>query len=348
MATTDETAAGLTGRIRAYPITAFFLIAVGLSFALLFPAVFIPQQSTLSQIVMFYVSRLGVYSPVLAGMIVSYISLDRTGQAPFLKRLPVLLIVWAIALVIQALDLNRMSGGNVGLPLLVLVSAPVALLPAFVISSATAGTRGVQEMLSTLVRPRGLLVYYLIALLAFPVIHYVGIVITNAMAGGDWLPDVSRSGGLGTTLPIAFLAVLFYSGGINEESGWRGFAQKRLQVKHSPLVVNLALWAFLVIWHIPNDIVQYADGGYWLVRFGLYPFITIIFGWIFNRTRGCILVPALFHASMNSMNLLGDVLPMTTAGNIVLIGVAILVVLLDRMWRKLPEGHAAVHQPSSI
>jgi membrane protease YdiL (CAAX protease family) len=150
------------------------------------------------------------------------------------------------------------------------------------------------------------------------------------------------------TFFITFLAVLLYSGGINEESGWRGFAQKRMQARYSPLVANLILWFFLVIWHIPNDIVQYRNGDYILVRIVLYPFITILFGWIYNRTRGSILAPAIFHASMNAMNPLMEVFPMTLAGIILLVGLVIFAIIADRMWQKLPGDHPAVYQDETI
>lgn len=54
-------------------------------------------------------------------------------------------------------------------------------------------------------------------------------------------------------------------------------------------------------------------------------------------------MPVLFHASMNSMNQLGDVLPMTTAGNVILIALTLVVIRADRMWQKLPAVHPAVH-----
>ena len=133
-------------------------------------------------------------------------------------------------------------------------------------------------------------------------------------------------------------------GGVNEEGGWRGFAQQRLQARSSPLVANLLLWVYLVVWHIPNDIIQYSGGGYQLIRIGLYPFITILIGWVYNRTRGSILAPALFHASMNSMNTLVNVLPMTNSGNILLVLFAGFAILFDHMWKKLPSDHPVVYQ----
>lgn len=158
---------------------------------------------------------------------------------------------------------------------------------------------------------------------------------------------MSQGADLAFTIFISFFSVLLFSGGINEESGWRGFAQKRLQAKYSPLVACLMLWFLMVIWHIPNHIVQYQHGGYLLVRIALYPFITILFAWVYNRTNGSILAPAVFHASMNSMNPLMGVFPITTAGNILLVGLAMVAVVSDRMWRRLPEGHPAVYQDNA-
>ncbi|HEY5670022.1 MAG TPA: hypothetical protein VIS10_08465 [Anaerolineales bacterium] len=109
-------------------------------------------------------------------------------------------------------------------------------------------------------------------------------------------------------------------------------------------MANLLLWIYLVVWHIPNDIMQYAGGGYLLIRIGLYPFITILFGCVYNRTKGSILATALFHASMNSMNTLQAALPPTDAGSVLLVAFAILAIFFDRMWKKLPSEHPAVYR----
>ncbi len=49
---------------------------------------------------------------------------------------------------------------------------------------------------------------------------------------------------------------------------------------------------------------------------------------------------------MNSMNPLMGISPITTAGNVMLIFFAIVVVSADRMWYKLPKDHPAVYQES--
>jgi len=199
-------------------------------------------------------------------------------------------------------------------------------------------------MLATLIRPKGSIVYYLVALLTFPFIHIVGTGITNVLQGNPWLPQLSQVSGLSFTLLITFLFVVFFAGGINEESGWRGFAQTRLQAKFSPLVTAFIMWFCMVIWHIPNDLLQYQQGGYLMIRIVLYACITILFTWMYNRTNGSILAVVIFHASMNSMNPLMGIFPITAAGNILLVGVTVVVVVTNRMWRRLPKDHPAVYQ----
>lgn len=335
----------LTVWIKRHQIVAFFLVGIALCFGTLFPVVFIiPQEDTLGQILSLYLARIGVYSPVLAGMFVARVIQPDRQQVPLTRRLLVFLPVWVIAEIIHIANLQLTVQPGTSLVVLIVLSLPVALLPAYVISSAYSGAAGVKQMLSTLVRPKGSIVYYLVALLTFPVMHIVGTGITNVLNGDAWFPRISQGADLAFTLFITFFSALLFSGGINEESGWRGFAQRRLQAQYSPLVANLILWFLMVIWHIPNDIVQYRDGGYLMVRIALYPFITILFGWVYNRTRGSILAPAIFHASMNSMNPLMGVFPITTAGNIMLVGIAVVAIVYDRMWCRLPGDHPAVQQ----
>ena len=334
--------------MKAHPILSFFALTLVLLYSLLFPAFYLYQRGlanqTLLQILILYISRLAVYSPVLAGMLITRWTLPVRSSVSASKRCLTFGIVWLIALVISSLDLKRNNPDpTVGLVPMLIISIPIAILPAYVVSSAFSRVGSLREYISTLVRPRGNLIWYLVALLTFPVLQILGLAITHLLTGKPLFSNVQLSPEILVSTVVTFASVFFYSGGINEESGWRGFAQRRLQANYSPLVTNLLLWVYLVIWHIPNDIVQYREGGYLLFRIGLYPFITILLGWIYNRTRGSILAPALFHASMNSMNTLQTSIPVTNAGSVLLVLFAIFAVFYDRMWKKLPTDHPAVY-----
>jgi membrane protease YdiL (CAAX protease family) len=339
----------LTELIKRHQLEAFFIIAIAIMCGLVFPAIFlIPKENTLGQIIGYYFARIGVYSPVIAGILVTRVTKSPKHKVPFIRQLMFLLPVWLVALIIQMADLKLNASSGIPIIGLIILALPVSFLPTWVVSSALSGPDNVRRMLNTLIKPGGNFIYYLIAMLTFPFVQIVGTVITNIIHGQTWFPDMRPVTGLAYTVFITFFSVLFYSGGINEEAGWRGFAQKRFQAKFSPLITVFLLWFLMVIWHIPNDIVEYQNGGYLLIRFGIYPFITILFSWIYNRTNGSILTVALFHASMNSMNPLMEIFPVTTASHIMLIIFAITVVFTDRMWRKLPEDHPAVYTENLV
>ena len=205
--------------IKEHPIGAFLLIALLLCFGSLFPAILLPQTGIFSQLLTFYLARLGAYSPVISAIIVTSICQRDRQRAPFLRRICVFLIAWLIALLVHVADLRLTAPVDVGLPALALLSAPVACLPAYVISSALTGSLDVRHMLSTVVKPRGHYAYYLIALLAFPVIHILGLAITDAFRGNASYPDANAVASLGFIPFITFFSVLLFSGGINEECG---------------------------------------------------------------------------------------------------------------------------------
>jgi uncharacterized protein len=339
----------ILNRMRSHPIISFLSLALVITWGLLIPVFVLYQtgfvnQSDLTDVLLLYTARLAVYGPVLAGMIVTRWIPPEKSPGSARKRWLTFGLVWISALVVSALGLQQESASNTGLIPLLIISIPIALLPAFVFSSAFSNVTSLRDYLSTLVHPRGYFIWYLVALLTFPVAHLLGVVITNLLDSKPLLFTVHFTPRSLLAALIAFASVFFYSGGVNEEGGWRGFAQRRLQAYCSPLAANLLLWAYLVVWHIPNDIIQYREGGYLLIRIGLYPLITILFGWIYNRTRGSILAPALFHASMNSMNALVSVLPVTDAGSILLVLFAIVAILFDRMWKRLPFENPAVYK----
>lgn len=335
----------VTELVKRNPVMAFFGVATTICFAMLFSAIyFVPQDKTMGQILSYYLVRVGTYSPIIAGIIITRTLNSGGPKVPLADIIKISFPVWLIALAVNIANLKLTTAPDASLTGLLILSVPVSLLPAWVITSAYSGTGGVRKMLGTLVKPGGQIIYYLIALFAFPVFIIAGLVITNAWNGDPLFPDISQSENLLLNILITFFYVIFFTGGLNEESGWRSFAQIRLQTKYSPLVTAFILWFFMVIWHVPNDIIQYQNGGYLLVRIGLYPFITILFSWIFIRTNGNIWPVVIFHASMNAINPLIGVFNMTTAGNIILVVFAIGVVIYDRMWRRLPRDHSAVYQ----
>ncbi len=293
---------------------------------------------------MFYLGRIGVYGPVLAGIIVTRVAAPEWDERGRDARWIAFLATWILAWVVSCLYVRRLASGEIGLAAVIVLAALAAMLPAFVVSSVFSKVSSLRCYLSTLVRPRGNLVWYLVALLTFPAIHVLGNGITRLVSGGS----LQSSGGVGIDLIgltiLEFLSVFFFTGRINEESGWRGFALPRLQASHSPLIANLILWFFWAVWHLPIDLMEYSREWHFTNRVVLLPFVTILFGWVYNRTRGSILAVALFHASMNATNVLMEVFPITNAGHALLITLGLFAILYDRMWEKLPADHPATYR----
>ena len=61
------------------------------------------------------------------------------------------------------------------------------LLPAWVLSSAYARTPGIRKQFSTILRPRGHLLWYLVAIFAIPIADFLGAEITRLLGGPDLL-----------------------------------------------------------------------------------------------------------------------------------------------------------------
>ena len=100
-------------------------------------------------------------------------------------------------------------------------------------------------------------------------------------------------------VPERFLFIFLFIG-LGEEPGWRGFALPELQRRYSPLLASLILAPIWAIWHLPlvgNEFPWPIVPVFLLSLFGA----TFMLTWFFNRTNGSVLLPMLFHATVNSV-----------------------------------------------
>ena len=80
-----------------------------------------------------------------------------------------------------------------------------------------------------------------------------------------------------------------------------------------------------------------------MVNNALIVLSSIITGWFYNRSKGNILVAGFIHAAENTyMKLLLNV--DWIAYLVVKAVVALALILVDRMWEKLPPDHPAVYR----
>jgi uncharacterized protein len=169
-------------------------------------------------------------------------------------------------------------------------------LAAFVMTGATEGRAGVHRFLRRFVLWRVGLGWYLFVLVGVPAILVLSvIVLPGALASFQGLATLAP-------LPLLFLAVYaFLLGPLGEEPGWRGFALPRLQSLHGPLVGSLILGVLWGLWHLPLFFTPWNT----LTTFNVVMFVlattclAIMYTWVFNNTKGSLLIAILLHWSFD-------------------------------------------------
>jgi uncharacterized protein len=183
------------------------------------------------------------------------------------------------------------------------VVAPFAgpCLAAFIMAGVTGGRAGTGRLLRRIVRWRVGLGWYLFAIVGIPAIMVLGAIVLSGVLASYQTPALS----LVLTYPVAFVVAFFIGGPLGEEIGWRGFALPRLQRLHGPLVGSLILGPIHVFWHLPL---------FWIPQWGTprdtmldlvwyflaAVFATFIYTWLFNNTRGSVLLVVLMHTSFDA------------------------------------------------
>ncbi|MFN2236259.1 MAG: CPBP family intramembrane glutamic endopeptidase [Anaerolineales bacterium] len=317
--------------LRRHQLIAYFVLTYLFSWALWIPLqhLVLGGQNALMPLI-----SLGVFAPALVGIGLSAILKPRPRQGSRKPAAIAFVVVWILASVIIVINLIVNEHMDLS-TLLVVISAVTGLLPAFVASSAFSTIPGVRTHLLTYIKPRGAPGYYLLALVLFPAIWLLGNVLSRAL--GMEVP-LSNYPALDVRLlemvTLFFLYNVIY-GGLSEEPGWRGFALPRLQAKFSPLGSSLILGVLWAVWHAPARFggIEAKSPSDTLVEWVLIVLVTVIFTWFFNRTKGSILITALLHPAMNTT---GSFLTGSLGALILLFVFMIFMIVLDRMWRKLP------------
>jgi uncharacterized protein len=332
----------ITEWIKRHPVAAFFFFAFVITWPIEILALFILPGN---QLLLFF-GQWALFGPALAAMLISGIEQPQ----PKVKRRRLRWIAFLLSWLLSALALILYGWKVMGMELIVscIANGILAIVPAWVLSSAYARTPGVRKQFSTLLRPRGPAIWYLAIFLIYPGISLLAMGVMR-LVGGDvhYSMAITSFGGAVILVILEFLHVFLLTGGINEEPGWRGFALPRLQARYPVIVSALIVWLFWVAWHLPLDIAEGAPIGVILYRRLISNLIiSILFAWIYNRTNGSILAPVLFHSVMNAFDNQVQVIGSQTQAyfnviTVVTLLLAIAIVVLERMWKRLPAGSLA-------
>ena len=96
--------------------------------------------------------------------------------------------------------------------------------------------------------------------------------------------------------------VVFFVGGGQEEPGWRGWLQPKLQERADPLATSVMIGTVWAAWHLPLFVLEfemYAEFRFWLYLPTLIG-LAVIYTYLWNRTRGSVIVAMVLHAAINA------------------------------------------------
>ena len=332
----------LTDWIRRHQIAAFFIITFAITWGLGFSySAFYNGQFLMAPLA--FVATCG---PALAGIIITAVSNTQPKQGTRKASWIAFFIAWvvtALVCIVGLTILNHVELSPVSIGFSFVMVVPVA----FVISMAFSRIPAVRNYLSSLIRLRGVRGWALLALVLFPATILLSILMSSLL---DRQPivffQVQETGlALIGLVTVKFFYQFFFFNASGEEIGWRGFALPMLQRHTSPLIASLILACFWIPWHFflwQSQGQTVTTWRFWLSNGSLIIFSSIILSWFYNRSKGSILVAGIIHAAENTT--VGLLLIQDWYIYLVMKALlALTLILVDRMWKKLPPDHPAVY-----
>jgi membrane protease YdiL (CAAX protease family) len=209
------------------------------------------------------------------------------------------------------------------------------LLAAVFVARSESGRAGVRALFRPLRLWRVAPGWYLVALGLFAATYAAGTAVYLLLGGthaGPWLyaPDNRER--------IAAMVVF----PIGEEIGWRGLALPRLQQRHGALSASLRLGVAWALWHTMMFLVAGTSATLFTMSCLNIIAGSVVFTWIYNHTRGSLLLAILAHVGVHLSNpahaLPGNPTPFLIF-TVALCVVAGALVLADRtLGRAPPDG----------
>ena len=271
---------------------------------------------------------------------------ERTSAAVVVRRHPLadflvltFAISWILWLGLAAVGLSIATPAGAVLNVLAIGGPSLAAL----LLSIGLGRRALRELLAGFSPSRIRGPWWAVALVLPLLMMAVAIAVSVALLSA---PPPHLTGGLVGALLLEFVRILFLGGPLGEELGWRGFALSRLQQNHTALTSSVLLGLVWGLWHIPLYFVP-GTGQHEVLRTGTSPAfaiggfvgwtigLSVLFTWLFNQTRGSLIVVILFHAAVNLAAFLPAAVGSTGAAsllNVLLtwLVAAVVVVVLSR------------------
>jgi membrane protease YdiL (CAAX protease family) len=231
-----------------------------------------------------------------------------------IKRYPViamsvlaLLFAWP-GLIWEALYSQGLVGAQSPF-VLSLIIGWVPGLAAVVVSGVVAGRQGIRELLGRFLIWKVGVRWYVVGFFLLGTIILGGIGM-HVMFGGA-MPVIPAAESPIWQIGLAFPVLILLGALFNmEEVAWRGFVLPRLQARYGALLASVLLLVPETLLHLPYfwniDVDFYQTVGiFWFTAFSVAA--VFIYTYVFNKTRGSLLIVTILHASQNAWsNLLSD------------------------------------------
>ena len=179
------------------------------------------------------------------------------------------------------------------------LTAYAPTLAAVMVAGFMLRPHGIRKLLRPVIRWRVGIQWYLIAFAGPSILFVVADLIRLAVGAPlptSWFAIPSAGA-------AAFLAGALIAGSFGEEVGWRGFGQPRLQLQYGAFWAAVMVGFVWSVWHLwpvvaPGgiDTTNWSDIGLTFLRLIS---MSIVYAWLYNSTRGSLLIVMLAHAGHN-------------------------------------------------
>ncbi|MBN1452152.1 MAG: CPBP family intramembrane metalloprotease [Anaerolineales bacterium] len=244
-------------------------------------------------------------------MTASVLLSDKSNSRSLIHKYPltaffllVLGLTWPF-MIVDALGSHDILPFRLSVPWMI-VMGYMPTLAAVIITGITKGTEGIRTLFGKLLIAKVGFRWYIFAIFGYAAVCAGAIGLSNSF-GGSALPFLSEnfpkfSNPLEMMISIAmmFLAISLVNG---EELAWRGFALPRLQAKYTALTSSLILGVIWALFHLPLffTLTGTSQAGASFTGFLISTVsLTILFTWMYNHTRGSVLLAYLLHGATNT------------------------------------------------
>lgn len=170
------------------------------------------------------------------------------------------------------------------------------LIAAIILIALSRGRAGLGALGRSLIRWRVHPLWYALVFLGIPGLIVGVMSVLHGPAAVSAITDQWQT--IVTRLPVIIVGTAIFTG-LAEEPGWRGYAQPAANERYQPFVAALVVSLVWALWHLPNALF-----GQTVPETALHILATVINGlvlaWIYNSTRGSLLIVILAHGAMNA------------------------------------------------